>query len=73
MAISVKHGPYETTTLKPGWKSTEFLLTALLIVAVTVLLGIGRISIKDVVDLWPLAASVGGYALSRGLAKKGAA
>jgi len=61
--------PAPATPAKPGWQTTEFALTALLVVAVTVLLAIGRISVEDIVDLWPLAAGISGYALSRGITK----
>ena len=54
---------------KPGWQSTEFLMTALLVTSITILMALGRLSVDDVVELWPLAISVGGYAISRGIAK----
>lgn len=54
---------------KPGWRSTEFAMTALLVTSITILMALGRLSVDDVMELWPLAVSVGGYAISRGIAK----
>lgn len=59
----------ETEETKPGWKSTEFWLTGLVIVGVVVLMLADKLTVEDVVQLWPLFASVAGYALSRGMAK----
>lgn len=54
---------------KPGWKSSEFYITALLIVALVVLVLFDKMTIEDVVNLWPVFVGTGAYALSRGLAK----
>lgn len=59
----------DVQSARPGWKSTEFAMTALLVTAITILMALGRLSVEDVVELWPLAVSVGGYAISRGIAK----
>lgn len=54
--------------IKPGWQTSEFWLSVLVIVAATVL----RLTQNIDADAWMLATgSVGlGYPLSRGLAKK---
>lgn len=59
----------ELQASRPGWQTTEFALTALMVVAVTVLIAVGRMEVDDIFELWPLAAGIGGYALSRGMAK----
>lgn len=53
----------------PGWKTSEFWLTALPIAGVFVLLAIGRLEVDDAMRLWPLFTGGGMYAISRGLAK----
>lgn len=55
---------------KPGWYTSEFWLTALIIIGVFVSLILGRITVDDIANLWPLIAGPAAYALSRGLAKK---
>jgi len=56
-------------TEKPGYKTSEFWMTALVVVAITLLIAMGRISTGDVLDLWPVLGSVVAYSLSRGQAK----
>ncbi len=56
--------------VKPGHMTTEFWLCVLGIICTFTLLLMNRITVKDVQDLWPLFASIGAYALSRGAAKK---
>jgi hypothetical protein len=63
--------PVAPVEVKPGWQSSEFWLTALIIVGVFVSLILGRIDVSDIANLWPIIAGGVGYALSRGLAKKG--
>lgn len=55
---------------KPGWYTSEFLLTALIVVGMFTALILGRITVDDIANLWPLIAGPAAYALSRGLAKK---
>lgn len=57
------------TSMKPGWKSTEFAMNALLIAGTFLLILFDKISIDEVTSLLPLFAGGGLYALSRGLAK----
>lgn len=56
---------------KPGIKTTEFWVTSLVIVAVVVLVLFDKVSIEQVVDLWPVFVGSGIYTLSRGLVKSG--
>lgn len=53
---------------KPGWKTTEFLITVLLAIGGFVLVGLGKID-SDVL-MAVLGISSGGYSVSRGLAKR---
>lgn len=55
---------------RPGWKTTEFWITVTAIAAVVVLMLAGRLTIEDVLQLWPIFFGGGAYAVSRGLAKK---
>lgn len=60
-----------TAEVKPGWHTSEFWLTALVIIGVFASLILGRITVNDIANLWPLFTGPAAYALSRGLAKKG--
>lgn len=60
-----------TPDTKPGWYTSEFWLTSLVIVGVFASLILGRITVNDIANLWPLFTGPAAYALSRGLAKKG--
>jgi hypothetical protein len=55
--------------LKEGWKTSEFWVIVLPIVGVFTLLLVGRVSVEQVVALWPVFAGSGSYAVSRGVAK----
>lgn len=59
------------TNPKPGWKTTEFAVTVLTVVGVVVLIALGKVTVDDVVRLWPIFIGSGGYAVSRGLTKMG--
>ena len=53
----------------PGWKTSEFWVTVIGIISVTVLIGLERMTVADLERLWPLAVGAGSYAISRGMAK----
>jgi len=57
------------SSAKPGYKTTEFWVTLTLIVSATTLIAVGKMTVKDVLDLWPMFGSGGAYSLGRGLAK----
>ena len=55
--------------LRAGWKTTEFWITLVSILSVTILLYSGAISVDEASVLWPLFLAAGGYSIGRGLAK----
>lgn len=57
---------------KNGFLTSEFALTALLILCATILISLDKLSIDSLVSLWPLFTSASAYSISRGLAKRGA-
>lgn len=57
------------TTIKPGWKTSEFWLSATPMAVMLVLLALGRITPDDISSLWPVFIPAGGYGISRGLVK----
>lgn len=57
--------------MKPGIATTEFWLTALALVCVTVLISLDKVTVNQIGELWPLLGSIGAYAVSRGIAKRG--
>lgn len=59
----------QTTDPKPGYMTTEFWVTILTVVGAFVLIGFGRVSVDQVVNLWPVFAGSGLYSVSRGVAK----
>lgn len=69
------HGTADSTVassaVKPGIKSTEFWLVAFVIAGVVVLILFDRVTVDEVVDLWPLFLGSSAYSLSRGIAKRG--
>lgn len=54
---------------KPGVLTSEFWLTALPLVGVMVLLGVGSLDVDDAFRLWPLFTGGGLYSIGRGIAK----
>jgi hypothetical protein len=54
-----------------GLKSTEFWTKMVLIVAVTLLVALGKLRVEQIAELWPIFGLSGAYALSRGWAKNG--
>lgn len=56
-------------TNRRGPKTTEFWVTIIAVVGVFGLLLTGKITVQQVVDLWPALGAVTGYAVSRGMAK----
>jgi hypothetical protein len=56
---------------KPGVKTSEFWLTLVCMVCVTLLIAVDKLQIDQVIDLWPMLSLIAGYSVSRGLAKKG--
>jgi hypothetical protein len=64
------YDPPPDASCTPGWKSSEFWLTALSLLSVVFLIAIGRMTVEDVIRLWPMFAAAGAYSISRGVAKK---
>lgn len=56
------------TEAKPGWKSSEFWLTVILIAAAVLLVMADKVTVHQAVELWPVVAA---YAMARGFAKLG--
>lgn len=57
--------------VKPGVRSTEFWVMLVLMVCVTTLIGLDKITIDEALKLWPLFLGSSAYSLSRGIAKRG--
>ena len=59
----------ESTTVKPGWRTSEFWLSVTPMAVMLVLLVLGRITPDDISSLWPVFIPAGGYGISRGFVK----
>lgn len=57
--------------VKPGVRSTEFWVMLVLMVCVTTLISLDKITIDQALKLWPLFLGSSAYSLSRGIAKRG--
>lgn len=54
--------------MKPGYKTSEFILAVLVIIAATTLMLVAKIGPEE--WKWAVSSASAGYALSRGIAKK---
>ncbi len=57
--------------MKPGYQSTEFITTIVLIIGAVVLLALGVFTKEDLPVLLTVSGLMGTYNISRGIAKQG--
>lgn len=62
--------PVQDLKNKPGYLTTEFGLTALLIIGAFMLVLFDKITVQQITDLWPAFASVATYSVARGITKR---
>lgn len=69
--MSPEEKRYSEMVSRPGWQTTEFWISTLLIVGAFLLVALDKVTVDQVLQLWPMFATGGAYAVSRGMAKRG--
>lgn len=55
---------------KPGYYTSEFGITALVIAGIVVLILFDKMTVQQISEMWPMFIGTGAYVVSRGIAKR---